>query len=148
MLFRSLFADVVRGGPLDLSRVDSAPTLEAEQALAIIASRNPGVFVPHALDAPPARPTGEFLVNPLYVAENADTASGPVRFRLRFPSEDYEQEYGACRQYLPDEVAITQADLDALAAGRVPEGASELIRRRVIVDLPLRYGARQPVRTT
>ena len=137
-----LFADVVRGGPLDLSRVDSAPTLEAEQALAIIASSNPGVFAPHALDAPPARPTGEFLVNPLYVSEKADTTSGPVRFRLQFPSEDYEQEYGACRQYLPDEVAIAQSDLDALAAGRVPEGASELIRRRVIVDLPLRYGAR------
>jgi len=63
-----------------------------------------------------------------------------VRLRLRFPSEDYEQEYGACRQYLHDEVTIARADLDALAAGRVPPGDAELIRRRVVVDLPRRYG--------
>ena len=138
-----LFADVVRGGPLDLSRVDSEPALDAEQALAIIASRHPGVFTPHALDAPPARPVGEFLVNPLYVAENPDEKTGPARFRLRFPSDDYEQEYGACRQYLPAEVTIARADLDALAAGRVPAGAADLVRRRVIVDLPLHYGARR-----
>ena len=137
-----LFADVVRGGPLDLARVDSEPTLEAEQALAIIASRHPGVFAPHALDAPPARPMGEFLVNPLYVIENPSETTGPVRFRLRFPTDDYEQEYGACREYLPAEVSIARADLDALTSGRVPAGAADLVRRRVVVDLPLRYGAR------
>ena len=84
---------------------------------------------------------GEFLVNPLYVADGAPADGGTaVRFRLRFPSEDYEQEYGACRQYLPDEVTIARADLDALAAGRVPPGAADLVRRRVVVDLPRRYG--------
>ena len=139
-----LFADVVRGGPLDLSRVDSEQTLEAEQALAIIASTDPLVFTPHALERLPSRPTGEFQVNPLYVADGADRAGGGdaavVRFRLRFPSEDYEQEYGACRQYLPGEVTIARADLDALAAGTVPPGAVDLLRRRVVVDLPRRYG--------
>ena len=136
-----LFADVVRGGPLDLSRVDSEKTLEAEQALAIIASTDVRVFTPHALEAPPSRPVGEFHVNPLYVAEPGGPGSGgQARFRLRFPSEDYEQEYGACRQYLPEEVTIARADLAALAAGRVPPGAADLVRRRVVVDLPLRYG--------
>jgi len=134
-----LFADVVRGGPLDLSRVDSEKTLEAEQALAIIASTDRLVFTPHALEAPPSTPAGEFHVNPLYAADPAG-AAGAMRFRLRFPSEDYEQEYGACRQYLPDEVTIARSDLDALAAGRVPPGAADLVRRRVVVDLPRRYG--------
>ena len=133
-----LFADVVRGGPLDLSRVDSEKTLEAEQALAIIASRHPGVFVPHPLEPPAARPIGEFRVNPLYVAEPGEGAD--VRYRLQFPSEDYEQEYGACREYLPAEVVIARADLRALADGGVPPGTAELIRRRVVVDIPHGYG--------
>jgi hypothetical protein len=133
-----LFEDVVRGGPLDLSRVDSEKTLEAEQALAIVASTDARLFTPHALDAPPSRPAGEFHVNPLYVDDGGDT--GSVHFRLRFPSEDYEQEYGACRRYLPDEVTIARADLEALAAGRVPAGAADLLRRRVVVDLPRHYG--------
>jgi len=139
-----LFADLVRGGPLDLSRVDSPKTLEAEQALAIIASRDPQVFTPHALEPPPSRPAGEFLVNPLYIAEDPDRGGPDVRFHLLFPSEDYEQEYGACRKYLPDDVAIARTDLAALASGRVPPGAVDLVRRRVVVDLPLRYGARRP----
>ncbi len=132
-----LFADVVRGGPLDLSRADSEKTLEAEQALAIIASTDPQVFTPHALDAPPSQPIGEFHVNPLYVAGGGGAS---VRYRLRFPSEDYEQEYGAFRQYLPEEVTIARADLEALASGRVPPGAADLVRRRVVVDLPRHYG--------
>jgi hypothetical protein len=138
----SLFADVVAGGPLDLSRRADTKTLEADQALTIVATRHPGVFVPHALETPPRRATGEFRVNPLYTV--SDSSSASVVFRLRFPSEDYEQEYGACRQYLPDEVAVSREALAALAAGRVPDGLAgldDLLRRRVIVDLPRRYGA-------
>ncbi len=135
----ALFADVVRGGPLDLTRVESARGLEAEQALAVIASRHPGVFARHPLDPPPERPLGEFVVNPLYApGPSADTAV--MRYALRFPSEEYEQEYGACREYLPAEVTIARSDLQALAAGRVPPAARELVRRRVVVDIPLRYG--------
>jgi uncharacterized protein YbaR (Trm112 family) len=134
-----LFADVVRGGPLDLSRVDSEKTLEAEQALAIIASRHPDMFAPHALDPPPSRPMGEFVVNPLYVAVASDSP-GTARYRLQFPSDDYEQEYGACREYLPADVSIARSDLEALASGRVPPAAADLLRRRVVVDIPLRYG--------
>src|SRR5215470_3739321 len=46
----ALFADVVNGGPLDLSRRSAAKALEAEPALTIVATRHPGVFVPHALE--------------------------------------------------------------------------------------------------
>src|SRR5205814_6954029 len=48
-----LFADVVRGGPLDLTRRDDKETLDQSPALTIVASRNPAVFARHAL-APPA----------------------------------------------------------------------------------------------
>ena len=135
----ALFSDVVNGGPLDLSRLTGSGALEAEPALTVIATRHPGVFVPHALEPPPDRAHGEFRVNPLYVESGASAAS--VVFRLRFPSDDYEQEYGACRQYLPEEVAIPHEALSALAAGRVPGNLTDLVRRRVIVDLPRRYDA-------
>ena len=115
-----LFADVVSGGPLDLSRQDSTKTLEAEQALTIIASRHPGVFVPHALEPPPDRAQGEFRVNPLYAGRRR---RGLGRVPLRFPSDDYEQEYGACRQYLPDEVAIPREALCGTRGGPRARGA-------------------------
>ena len=131
-----LLADLVKGGPLDLARRDSAETLDAEPALTIVASRRPDVFALHRLAPPPSEARGEFRVNPLYVLESE---ADPVGFRLRFPSEDYEQEYGACRQYLPDRVAIDRASLAELASGRLPSGLLDLARRRVIVDLPKKY---------
>ena len=134
-----LFAGVVAGGPLDLSRLDDEPTLEAAPALTMIASRQPGVFAQHPLDAPPSRAAGEFRLNPLYVETGAPATADALRFRLRFPSDDYEQEYGACRQYLPEEVTIGRRALAAIAEGRVPDDLTDLVRRRVIVDLPKHY---------
>jgi uncharacterized protein YbaR (Trm112 family) len=140
-----LFADVVSGGPLNLARRDDQKTLEADPALTIIASRHPGVFAPHALDAVASRARGEFRVNPLYVAADEASPGSPgspgsdIRFRLQFPSEDYEQEYGACRQYLPEEVTIARRSLQALGEGGLPDELADLVRRRVVVDLPARY---------
>ena len=131
----NLFADVVAGGPLDLSRHDSKETLDGDPALTVIATERRDVFVRHQLDAD--RPvSGEFRVNPLYEVEaNGDR----VRLRLQFPSEDYEEEYGACRQYLPDEAVVHRAALDTLPGGAVPAVLADLARRRVILDLPKRY---------
>jgi uncharacterized protein YbaR (Trm112 family) len=126
-----LFADVVRGGPLDLSRHDSSATLDSDPAVTIVASRDGGVYTRHALEAP-ARAAGEYRLNPLYV-------SAGDRLRLRFPSEDYEQEYGACREYLPEEITIDPGVLASLPASRVSPETADLVRRKVIVDLPKRY---------
>ena len=130
-----LFADVVKGGPLDLGRIDAADAIDADPALTIVASRNPEVFTPHPLDGP--RPLkGEYRINPLYAAEERGDR---VTLRLRFPSDDYEDEYGACRQYLPDEVVVDRASIDALGTGRLPAAPTDLLRRRVVLDLPKRY---------
>jgi uncharacterized protein YbaR (Trm112 family) len=131
----SLFADVVGGGPLDLSRRETAARLDADPALTIIATKSADVFAPHALSRP-STATGEFRLNPLYVPEHED---GRVRLRLRFPSEDYEQEYGACRQYLPEDLLIDRAVLERLPAASVSDELADLVRRRVILDLPQRY---------
>jgi uncharacterized protein YbaR (Trm112 family) len=130
-----LFTDVVNGGPLDLSRRDAWDTVEQSVALTIVASRRADVFTPHPI-APPAEPVGELRVNPLYAAHSE---GDQVRFELRFPSEDYEQEYGACRGYLPDTFVLDRAALAAIADGRVPPDMADLVRRRVLVDLPRGY---------
>ena len=130
-----LFKDVVNGGPLDLSRIDSADTLDADPALTIVATRHPGVYVRHEIDRPSSI-RGDFRINPLYSVEQAGAT---LRLRLQFPDPDYEDEYGACRQYLPDEATVDSTALAELRAGGSPTRLRELIRRRVIVELPERY---------
>ena len=132
----SLFADVVSGGPLDLSRRDPDDVLDRDPALTIIASPHPGVFARHPVEGVPSAATGEFRLNPLYAAQ---PDGSEVRLQLRFPSEDYEQEYGACRQYLPNEVAISRDALAMLPASSVSGELGDLARKRVILDLPKQY---------
>jgi uncharacterized protein YbaR (Trm112 family) len=131
-----LFDDVVKGGPLDLSRRDPDGTLDADPALTIVATRRDDVYTLHRLEPSSASP-GELRLNPLYQIEHE--TGDQVRLRLRFPSEDYEQEYGACRQYLPDTVVLDRRALSALESGRLSPDLAELARRRVIVELPRRY---------
>jgi len=131
-----LFADVVRGGPLDLSRRDDPQTLDANPALTIVASRDPRVFAAHALPQPAAAPSGELRLNPLYaVSPDGDR----LRLRLEFPNAEYEDEYGACRQYLPEELTLDRAALAAIEAGRTTPATLDLLRRKIVVDLPKRY---------
>jgi uncharacterized protein YbaR (Trm112 family) len=130
-----LFADVVGGGPLDLSRVDSRDTVNADAALTIVASRDRRVYSRHGLDSP-TTPPGQYRVNPLY---NVAVQDAKLHLRLQFPNSDYEDEYGACKQYLPDETVIDQAAFETLQRDGAPGPLDELIRRRVIVKLPEKY---------
>jgi len=133
----SLFADVVNGGALDLSRRDPDEVLDRDPALTIIASRHSGVFAAHRLDPLPApAANGEFRLNPLYTAS---PAADRVLLKLQFPSGDYAEEYGACRAYLPDEVEVDRAALALLPAQTVPSALGELAQHRVVLDLPKRY---------
>jgi len=94
------------------------------------------VFAGHSLPPAPASAAGELRLNPLYAQE---PDGDRVRLRLTFPSADYEEEYGACRQYLPEELTIDRSTMAALEAGRVSGEVADLLRRKVIVDLPTRY---------
>jgi uncharacterized protein YbaR (Trm112 family) len=131
----ALFADVVRGISLDLTRTDDSASLDQEAALTLIASRAPGVFAKHEIGTPVAT-GGEWRINPLFEVQDE---GGRLHGTLKFPSGDYEEEYGASRQYLPDEVFIDTAALRALQGGRPAESLTDLIRRRVIVELPQKY---------
>jgi uncharacterized protein YbaR (Trm112 family) len=130
-----LLADFVTGGPLNLGRHDSVATLDQDAALTMVASRHPAVFRAHALDRAPGAP-GDLSVNPLYAVEHEGNR---VRLRLQFPSAAYEEEFGHCREYLPEVALVDQASLAALREGRLPAELDDLVRRRVILDLPKRY---------
>ena len=62
-----------------------------------------------------------------------------MHLRLAFPDEAYEQEYAAIRRYLPAELTLDRAAIAAIESGRVSGELVELLRRKVIVDLPKRY---------
>jgi hypothetical protein len=131
----SLFADVVKGGPVDLSRRDSPEALDGDPALTIVASQDPAVYDRHAVDLVSGL-GGELRINPLYSVEEDGDA---LRLRLSFPDAAYEDEYGACKQYLADSAVIMRSDFTALQSGHVPASLRDLVRRRVIVELPRRY---------
>jgi hypothetical protein len=80
---------------------------------------------------------GTFQINPLYAVRQDE---GQLHLTLTFPDRDYEEEFGACRLYLPEEATVDAAALRALQAGGSIDGPlADLVRRRVIVDLPHRY---------
>jgi uncharacterized protein YbaR (Trm112 family) len=131
-----LFADVVRGGRLNLERRDPQEALAGDPALTIVASTDPRVYRVHPVE-PQATARGEFRVNPLYATERRGDR---LHLHLQFPSPDYEDEYGACKEYLPTEATVASSPLDELRrTGVVTPDLSDFVRRRVIVDLPKLY---------
>jgi uncharacterized protein YbaR (Trm112 family) len=132
---RGLLDDIVRGGPLDLARLDGPGLLDADPALTIVAARGVNVFRTHALESSRTA-RGEFRLNPLYAIE---PDGDQLRLRLRFPSADYEDEYGAARRYLAEEVSLDRTIADTLPLARLPDQLIDLARRRVILDLPVGY---------
>ena len=140
----SLFEDVVAGGPLDLSRRDTPEVVDRDPALTIVAPAAgvaSAVWRAHAID-PPGAPRaagtarGRWRINPLYASS---THTDGVRLRLAFPTADYEDEYGACRRYLPEEAAIDRAGLAALEAGVLSPSLAVLAAQRVVLELPEGY---------
>lgn len=131
----ALFTDVVRAHTIDLTRQPADDALNAEIALTMIASDDPSVFAVHPA-APQVLAGGEWRINPLYAVTNTGER---LRGTLQFPSDDYEYEFGACREYLPQAFDIDAAAFRALQLGAPPGELAELIQRRAIVALPARY---------
>lgn len=131
---RGLLKDVL-DGHVNLARNESRDAIDADPALTVVASQRPEVFVDRPLDSG-TRVHGRLAINPLYGVQASDSQ---VRLCLRFPSPDYEEEYSACKVYLPEAVTIDRATLSDLETGvRSPE-IDDLLRRRVVLDLPIHY---------
>jgi uncharacterized protein YbaR (Trm112 family) len=136
----ALFDDVVERATVDLTRNVAADALGPEPSFTLVASREPGVFARRPVP-PRTAVTGTLAVNPLYaVSRDGDTTT----LTLQFPTPEYEEEFGACRRYLP-EVLTLAADLTApLDAARLRASLGgavydDLRRRLVLIDAPPRY---------
>ena len=130
-----LFRDVLEHRTVDLTLDRSPADLGAEPSLTLIASRRADLF--RKYDVPDTRDVeGALTVNPLYRVERGGDASV---LTLTFPTPEYEEEFGACKAYLPATVTV-RADLTGpITPAVLGPDYDELRRRRVILDAPPRY---------
>lgn len=135
-----LFDDVVERAGVDLTRSVAPEALGTEPSFTLVASREPAVFARRDVP-PPTAITGTLAVNPLYAMTRDGDAT---TLTLAFPTPEYEEEFGACRRYLPESLTLG-ADLTApLDAGRLRaalgDGVYDDLRRRLVfIDAPPRY---------
>ena len=132
---RQLLDGILDHGAVDLSQDVSADQLGEEPAVTLIASRRDDVFTRHELPEV-ANLTGELRVNPLYAIEWDGQRS---TLTLTFPSPEYEEEFGECRRFLPDRVAVAADLRGVLNRSLVGADHAELRRRRVLIDAPFGY---------
>ena len=130
-----LFTEAVERRTVDLSASQSAADLGAEPSITLIATERADLYRPYAIqDAQDV--TGELRINPLYRVERQGDCT---TLTLAFPTVDYEEEFGACKQYLPATLTV-KADLTgALTPATLGPYYGELRRRRVLLDLPAHY---------
>jgi len=137
---RTLFDALVDDAVVDLSSDVGAAALGTDPSLTLVASRVPEVFRRHVMP-PVTAVRGTLAVNPLYARARAD---GVTTLTLRFPTPEYEEEFGACRRYLPDTLTVA-ADLDGpldpvtLRAILGDAVYDDLRRRLVLIDAPPGY---------
>ena len=121
---------------VDLTQDVLPEELGTEPSFTLVASRRGDLFRRYEL-APAQGVLGELRVNPLYRVERQ---GGSSILRLTFPTAEYEEEFGACRQYLPKTLTV-DADLSgAIVPEMLRSAYDDLRRRRIVIDAPLRYG--------
>jgi SAM-dependent methyltransferase len=130
-----LFADAVEHRRVDLTRAASPADLGTEPTLTLIASRRADLFrkyeVPEALDV-----QDELKINPLYRVDRRGDSSV---LTLAFPTPEYEEEFGACKQYLPATVTVDADLTGVIDRSRLGAVYEDLRRRRVLIDMPDNY---------
>jgi hypothetical protein len=123
-------------GRLDLRLHTPANNVGPEPSVTLIASREDDLWGGYELGEMLTLPEGSLIVNPLY---RVDVRDGQSVLTLTFPTPEYEEEFGACKRYLPATITVS-ADLtrpvDAKALGPLYEGLRD---RLVILDAPLGY---------
>ena len=130
-----LLDGLLEAASVDLTDDRSPAQLRGEPALTLIASRRPGILR-RAPTSEPAGVAGVLAVNPLYDVAVRD---GRSVLTLRFPTPEYEDEFGGCRRYLPDRVTVDGDLSGPIDPRRLGPRHAELRRRRVVLDLPPRY---------
>ena len=132
---RALFEDVLAGRAVDLTRAAAPADLAAAPSLTVVASRRRELFRAYQLPDRHAV-SGVLAVNPLY---RADPAAGTTRLSLRFPTPEYEAEFGAARRYLPSTLTIPVDTRRPLTPASFGADYPQLRRQRVLLDAPRHY---------
>src|SRR5215475_159961 len=126
---------VIEREAIDLSRDYSDEDLSGEQALFLVASRLDGIF--RKYERPEAQfDSGVWRINPLYEIERVD---GGALLRLQFPSPSYEDEYKACKRYLPESLELANETISDLEAGKLDGELRDLADRYVALSVPRGY---------
>jgi uncharacterized protein YbaR (Trm112 family)/SAM-dependent methyltransferase len=136
-LFRDtdLFGDLLGHAAVDLSRDVSAEQAGEEPTVTLVASGDVSLFRAHPLPEP-REVTGELRINPLYRVEPQDRG---VRLTLSFPTQEYEDEFGDVRRYLPESLTLDADVRGPLTPEQFGSAYADLRRRRVLLDAPRRY---------
>jgi SAM-dependent methyltransferase len=120
---------------VDLSHDYTDEELAGEQALLLIATKLAGLF--RVYDYPGAQlDTGLWRINPLYEVERV---GGSAVLRLRFPDRQYEDEFKACKRYLPAQLEVTDEALRKLSAGEIDAELYGLAECYVALSVPKGY---------
>jgi uncharacterized protein YbaR (Trm112 family) len=120
---------------LDLSDDVLPADLGHEPSLTLVASRHEHLFR-HYEPRDVLAVAGVLTINPLYRIERRGRLT---ELTLTFPTPEYEEEFGACRRYLPATVRIDVDLSKPITPATVGPRYAELLRRQVLIDTPLRY---------
>jgi uncharacterized protein YbaR (Trm112 family)/SAM-dependent methyltransferase len=130
-----LFDGVLNRRTVDLTRSATPAEIGTEPSFTLVASTRDDVFRKYVV-GDPREVRGELKVNPLY---RIDPQGDSSVLTLTFPTPEYEEEFGACKQYLPSTVTV-RGDLSGpIVPGALGPEYDELRRRRVIIDVPPGY---------
>jgi uncharacterized protein YbaR (Trm112 family) len=130
-----LYRDAIDRRMVDLSQPARPADLGNEPSVTLVASRHRDIF--RQYDVPdPSAVSGELAVNPLYRVELRGDSS---ILTLTFPTPEYEEEFGACKEYLPASLTVPGDLTRPIPADAFDPGYDDLRRRRVLIDLPRRY---------
>jgi SAM-dependent methyltransferase len=129
-----LLSQVLEHRIVDLTRDASPAALGNEPSFTLIAGPT-SLFQRYEV-ALTSNVAGELKVNPLYRVERR---GGSSILTLTFPTPEYEEEFSACRRYLPDTLTVDADLTGTIAPAMLGSASEELRRRRIIIDAPLHY---------
>jgi hypothetical protein len=130
-----LFDGVLNQRTVDLTRSASPAEIGTEPSFTLVASRRDDLFRKYVV-RDPREIQGELKVNPLY---RIDPQGDSSVLTLTFPTPEYEEEFGACKQYLPSTVTVPGDLTGPIVPVALGPQYDELRRRRVIIDAPPDY---------
>ena len=130
-----LYRNVLERRTVDLTAGVSPEDLGTESSMTLVASPRAELFRKYEVPDPKDI-TGELTVNPLYTVE---LRGGASVLTLTFPTPEYEEEFGACKEYLPPTVTVAADLTGRIAPAALGADADDLRRRRIIIDAPPHY---------